>query len=133
MSTERETNSQDTHAPPGTYEFLEQIGDYLFRDRVNDTRVWVVKEPVCAETGGSCMDLTIRERTDVGRVQDRHAHITQGGTIVRLSTILWKPDPITIGYDEGPTPDIENMLSTVKNLISREDVEKYGPRRDFKS
>ena len=129
MSTERETTKPNTQAPHGTYEFLEQIGDYIFRDRIKDIRVWVIKETVCAETGGSCMDLTIRERTDreitdVEGTQDRHAHITQDGTISRLESHLWDVNKTTV-FEEGPTPDIENMLSTVKNLLSRKDVDKY--------
>jgi hypothetical protein len=125
MSIERETTSRDIQAPPGTYEFLEQIGDHLFVDAINHIDVWIAKETVCAETGGSCMDLSIRDRADMKRIQDRNAHITQDGTIVSLSTYSWDSYKSITGYDEkGPTPDIKDMLSTVKNLLSREDVKK---------
>ena len=126
MNIERETNNQDTQAPHGTYEFLEQIGNRILVDAINHIDVWIAKETVCAETGGSCMDLSIKNRADARRIQDRNAHITQDGTIVSLSTYSWDSYKSVTGYDEkGPTPDIKDMLSTVKNLLSREDVKKF--------
>ena len=126
MNIGRQTTNYDTQGPHGAYEFLEQIGDYLFIDPINHIDVWIAKERLCAETGGSCMDLSIRDRADMGRIQDRNAHITQNGTIVSLSTYSWDSYKSITGYDEkGPTPNIEEMLLTVKNLLSREDIKKY--------
>jgi len=90
---EREATNHDKQSPHGTYELLEQIGNYLFIDPINRTQAWVEKETVCAETGGSCMDLLIREKTNAGGTKDRHAHITQDGKISRLSTYLWESNP----------------------------------------
>jgi len=126
MNIERETNNQNTQAPPGTYDFLEQIGDSIFIDATDNRQVSVIKERVCAETGGSCIDLSITEQANFGKHKGYHAHITQDGTIADLNIHLWdltRP----FAFEEVPTPDIEDMFSILKNVLSRKgvDVDKF--------
>jgi hypothetical protein len=71
-------------------------------------------EAICAETGGSCMDLVTRERTAESEWTIRKVHVTDRDVIARAETFVIRDGNFTT-INEA---DLSKMFTITRDLLS---------------
>ena len=111
---ERKQTENSDEAPKGTYDFLKRLGNEnsIYNDQAQHRGCSIIEERFCPETGGSCIDIQIKQNKD-GAYTELHAHITNGNRIFTLEGNNWNP---RTGERNCFTPNLNDMIDTIKDI-----------------
>lgn len=127
MTAEISPEAKDLQPQTGIYQFLVSIGEIRGKLDRNTTKMFgVIKEEVCGETGGSCIDVLVTRffnYKDGTMIRD-HLHVTDTGEVVRRES--FHSDPNTGQTWQSPNPpDIESIINEIRELLEEE---TYSPQ-----
>lgn len=94
----------DIEKAPGLYKLLERIGVGDIWSSDSNVMTVISREEVCQTTGGSCMELKIREFSDDGsELEGKNIHVTDGDEILRSGSYTYTKNNGLIDKPEKPS------------------------------